>query len=466
MRFVQVFFFYPAYLASFYQRNPTLADESYEVQRAALLNDGFYATHFFAEQLRRVGCDAHSLIGNCEPLQRAWAREHGTPFEPESWHHTVLAAQVDALQPDILYLSDPINYDSRFVRSLKTRPSFVAGWRAAIIPPWSDFTEIDLILSSDPITPALALKHGARATEHFLPGFPSWIAEAVRAEPTMHDVVLCGQLTADHIKRIELVEQLSFYSKNTSDFIPAFFVHIAGNWNLQAAQSFIHPALWGMDLYRGLRRGKIGLNNVIDFARGEGGNMRQFEVTGCGSLLLTEEHPTLSSHFEPGREVETYGSFEELVEKIAYYSSHDSEREEIARRGQERCLRDHSLERRAEWLVEILRSHAGNIGPTRIPERQPESVPRPDELMRRAIDLIQQNEVAESYQTSLQALKWYPHARYVHYMQGLALLKMQRIAEACEALRSEVSLFPDSHYAIDLIQQVERALSAVSVQEP
>jgi len=466
MRFVQVFFFYPPYLESFYQRNPNLADESYEAQRTALLNDGFYATHFFAEQLRRIGCDAHSLIGNCEPLQRAWAREHGKPFETASWRYTILAAQIEALKPDILFLSDPINYDSHFVRLLKTRPSFVAAWRAAIIPPWSDFTEIDLILSSDSTTPVLAMKHGARATEHFLPGFPGWIAEAVRPETTRHDVVLCGQLTADHIKRIELIEQLSFYAKNTSDFIPAFYVHMAGEWNLPSAQCFIQPALWGMDLYRGLRHGKIGLNNVIDFARGEGGNMRQFEVTGCGSLLLTEEHPSLSRHFEPGREVETYGSFEELVEKITYYLSHDREREEIARRGQERCLRDHSLEQRTEWLIEILRSHAGSMGLTRVPERQPEYIPRPDELMKRAIDLIQSNQVAESYQTSLQALKWYPQARYVNYVRGLALLMMQRINEACEALQSEVELFPESPYAIELIQQVNQALSSVSVQEP
>ena len=37
--------------------------------------------------------------------------------------------------------------------------------------------------------------------------------------------------------------------------------------------------------------------------------------------------------------------------------------------------------------------------------------------------------------------------------------------EACDALRTEIQLFPDSSYAIELIQQVERALSAVSIQE-
>jgi tetratricopeptide (TPR) repeat protein len=210
-----------------------------------------------------------------------------------------------------------------------------------------------------------------------------------------------------------------------------------------------------MDLYREIKRGKIGINNVIDFAKGESGNMRQFEVTGSGTMLLAEEHPSLAKHFTPGTEVETYTYFDELVEKIVYYSSHEAEREEIARRGQERCLREHGLMTRADVLLDLLGRYVGKIGAPKVvtPPAQAE------ELIGRSIQLIQVNNVEESYRTALQALRYYPEARFVHYLLGLGLLKMERVPEACEALTKEVRLYPDSPHALELISQVQRALS-------
>jgi hypothetical protein len=69
-------------------------------------------------------------------------------------------------------------------------------------------------------------------------------------------------------------------------------------------------------MHREIKRTKIGLNTVIDFAKGEAGNMRQFEIAGTGTFLLTEFHPQLTSQFAIGTEVETYATEEELFEKI------------------------------------------------------------------------------------------------------------------------------------------------------
>lgn len=454
MRFVQILSFYHAYVQGWYAKNPHLAAAPYQVQLDALLGDGFSGAHYFAEALRRMGCDAHTIIANCTELQSAWAREHGVVLSGQTSCSDILRAQVTALRPDILFVSDPISYDSRFIRALSTRPPFVAGWRSASIPPWSDFTEFDLMLSTDTTTPVLARKHGARATEHFIPGFPEWIADGVRNEAKTHDVVFCGQLTSEHRTRVELIEQLSFYATNTGDFTPAFFVQRNGSFDMPSAEAFLYPARWGLDFYREIKRGKIGINNVIDFANGESGNMRQFEVTGSGTLLITPSHPNLSKHFTPGTEVETYECFEELVEKINYYNSHEKEREGMARRGQERCLREHGLMTRAEELVEVLRRFVGDLGAISTPPPAPA-----EEIIARSIKFIQNNNVQESYQSALQALRFYPEARFVHYLLGLGLLKMERVPEACEAFSKELQLYPDSPHALELISRVQRALS-------
>jgi spore maturation protein CgeB len=74
--------------------------------------------------------------------------------------------------------------------------------------------------------------------------------------------------------------------------------------------------------------------------------LRDFEVPMSGGFYLVENTPELARFFEPEKEVATYGSAGELVEKCIHYLHHDLEREEIRRRGHERALRDHSWQRR------------------------------------------------------------------------------------------------------------------------
>jgi spore maturation protein CgeB len=445
MRIVQIASFYPAYAERFYAERPGLEARPYKEQLQTFLSDGFTAAHLFAPELRRAGCDAHLFIFNCEQLQRAWAREHG--HVPQgAWWYDIALQQVNQLRPDILYFSEPIALDSRFVRALQHRPHVVAGWRAAHIPAWVDFTEFDVILSNAPQTAALAKKHGARSTHYFLPGFPEWIADAVQGEAKVHDLVFCGQLTPDHQRRIDLVERLASHATRSREFLPAFFVGNASQEVLSSARPYTHEALWGMDFYRELKRGKIGFNNVIDFAKGEAGNMRQFEVTGSGTMLLTEYNSNLSQHFEVGREIETYSSFEELIEKLRYYLSHDVEREAMAQRGQERCLRDHGMIRRTKELVDILSQYVGSS----ITVKQPEQRPQLSELVQKIVVLLNAEQVEDSYHVTLQALRLYPEERNVNYLRAVALLKMQRFVEAREALARETALYPDHAEAASL----------------
>jgi spore maturation protein CgeB len=82
--------------------------------------------------------------------------------------------------------------------------------------------------------------------------------------------------------------------------------------------------------------------------------MRLFEATGMGAMLLTDEDSDIGLVFEPGVEVVTYSSYEDCVEKIRYFLEHESERERIALKGQERTFNDHSLNARYTFVAEQL----------------------------------------------------------------------------------------------------------------
>ncbi len=69
--------------------------------------------------------------------------------------------------------------------------------------------------------------------------------------------------------------------------------------------------------------------------------LRDFEVPVSGGFYLVEQAPDYDELFQAGREVETWQTVGELVEKIRYYLDHDSERTAIAAAGQQRALREH-----------------------------------------------------------------------------------------------------------------------------
>ena len=103
-----------------------------------------------------------------------------------------------------------------------------------------------------------------------------------------------------------------------------------------------------------LRRSSITLNHHIDIAEAYAGNVRLFEATGCGCLLITDWKKNLHEMFEPGREVVAYRTDQECVELVQYYLEHQDEANTIARAGQQRVLRDHTFHCRMQQLSNIV----------------------------------------------------------------------------------------------------------------
>lgn len=113
---------------------------------------------------------------------------------------------------------------------------------------------------------------------------------------------------------------------------------------------------WGIDMYGVLARSRIVVNRHGPITAGYANNMRLFEATGAGAMLITEAAPNLADYFEPGHEVVTYDGPADLMEKLRHYLEHDEERKRIAAAGQARSLRDHSYRKVIARLSEILKA--------------------------------------------------------------------------------------------------------------
>lgn len=375
LRFLQVDTFYPRPIDLLYGRMPGLDAQPFAVQMEAIRKDGFAAIHTLAPYIGVAGYDSAWIVGNCVQAQLQWARENGfSSFSRERWVHDIVRAQIEAFRPDVLYTTDAMVFDSGFIRSLKARPRLVAGWQASDIPPNTDWSEFDLIVSPLAGLREAALRVGARDAADFLPGFPSWIHDEIRGIEPTEDVVFCGTWsTGQHEGRNRLLARLAESSATGSPrFGCAYYLSGQTGTVPAAVRPFLRGERFGIEMHRALRSGRIGLDaqgairlmgdRARDIAEGETANMRIFETTGSGLFLLAEHRSNLSRYFEVGTEIESFRDERELVDKVRHYLAHPDEREAIARRGHERCMRDHSMSRRIMAFDALLRERLGDPG--------------------------------------------------------------------------------------------------------
>jgi len=359
MKFLQLFPLYGEYVPDFYARHPGAEKLSYAEQRDRLIADGFGIVHMFARYLAPLGFETEMVFTEAETAQKRWLAENGGTLQnPDNWRHEIAAAQVNAARPDVLYITEPVGYDRKFLDLLTHRPRLVVAWKAASIPPGTDWRGFDLILSNFSPTFQWALERGAKAAEFFTPGFPDRLAEELPDEGKIWDVSFIGSVTSEHQTRTDYLNSLAKAQLvRENDFSLGYFLRTAEPEIVPVGVAMHNRgALWGGAMHRVLKGSRIALNIGIDLAKGETGNMRMIEAAGLGTFLLTEYQDNIRKYFEPGVECETFTSPGELEEKVRHYLRDEAAREAIARRGRERCLRDFGMSRSVARLAELIRA--------------------------------------------------------------------------------------------------------------
>jgi spore maturation protein CgeB len=116
------------------------------------------------------------------------------------------------------------------------------------------------------------------------------------------------------------------------------------------------PSVMGIDMQTLLKQSKVTFNIHADEAFGNVGNMRMFEATGVGTCMLTDTGDNMSDLFEEDKEVVTYRTIDEAIEKVNYLLDHPDEAEQIAKAGQARTLRDHAIMNRVQQIDEVIQN--------------------------------------------------------------------------------------------------------------
>ena len=102
---------------------------------------------------------------------------------------------------------------------------------------------------------------------------------------------------------------------------------------------------------------KINLNMTMKSIQ-SGLPLRIFDIMGCGGFLMTNYQAELTDYFEIGKDLEAYSSLDELIDKCAYYLTHEDERKKIALQGYETVKQFHTYPLR---ITEMIRNASSNL---------------------------------------------------------------------------------------------------------
>jgi hypothetical protein len=380
---------YPEFLSWLYAQHPGLENQPYKEQMQVRNESLFGTADFYSSNLHKLGHEAYDIHANNEWMQKAWGREHGievnerTPVQQRGhsvlqhvirlaagtplrylrpmlrplthslssqpkWFYDILAAQIKHYKPDVLFNQNIGGISTRFLQEIKPRVKLLVGEHGSVLSEKLDLRCYDLITSLLPDSVTEFRQLGVHSELHRL-AFEPRILSHLKDQKKTIDISFVGGLYEVHSSRIHFLEVLATRFGQMQIWGPGV-THLSKNSPIRKRYA---GQAWGLKMYQVICRSAMTLNTHGDKAA-YAGNMRLYEATGVGTLLITDWKENLHEMFEPGKEVVAYRTPDECAELIRYYLEHDEEREAIARAGQERTLREHTYYKRMQELVDIL----------------------------------------------------------------------------------------------------------------
>lgn len=159
------------------------------------------------------------------------------------------------------------------------------------------------------------------------------------------EFVLSRQVTS--LERTEILQMLGQQLKNTSYrklrlYTHDSSVHITGWKNMGPVEYF-------NEMPQVFRCSRINLNITLRSIL-TGIPLRAFDIMGAGGFLLTNYQAEYGEYFVPGEDLVIYESYDDLMEKVEYYLSHEKERIEIAINGCRKVREEHNLDCRLDAM--------------------------------------------------------------------------------------------------------------------
>lgn len=343
--------YYGMYLNSFTRKHPQLKTLNYSDANALMMSDFFGAYCSYSMELSSLGHDSQVIVPNFEIFQKKWAQENRYTYDKSNWLKDIAIEQIKRLKPDVLFFGSNFElYDNDFLDQLKIYAKHLVAWTSCPIPQEVSHKKFDLVFTSLPYYVDLFRSRDINC-ELIHAAFDPQILKYI-TQRKQWNLSFIGGFSEAHHYRYEVVShlvkevnmQVFGYGLETSRFVkPIHFVPLIRK---------IKKPVFGIEMYQTLASSKITLNVHAELAKDNSVNMRLFEATGSGTLLLTDYSDSLSVFFEDNKEVITFRSKEEALDKANYYLKNESLATSIAQRGQQRTLNHYNYQVTTKKILE------------------------------------------------------------------------------------------------------------------
>lgn len=280
-----------------------------------------------------------------------------------------LESAVDAFNPDLVLLLDRTDDDVlHAVDRIRAKGKRIAVW--FVDQPYridKDLTKAhhyDYIFTSEINCVPLFREQGRQA--FYLPLGVSSSLFYPRPSEAAFQTEICF-IGSSGPNRLALIDQIAPYLANKNVMISGWYWDRLQNYHLlqnKIRQDKLHFPSWidvdeASSYYSGA---KICINmhrepfetlnsrNIPAWSV----NPRTFEINASGSFQLSDNRQELSRLYEIGSEIEVYESPYELRSKLEYYLTHEEERKQIALRGYQRTLNEHTYAHRLHNMLHTI----------------------------------------------------------------------------------------------------------------
>jgi spore maturation protein CgeB len=269
---------------------------------------------------------------------------------------SALLAQVRGYRPDAVHIACMDAMPERVVEEIARSVRLVVGQVAAELPTDRGYHHYGLVVSSIPDLVTRFRRSGIPSEWLPLAFEPSVRREIPEVERDI-PVSFVGSFSDAHPQRAEVVDAVAR--------VTPLQTWTVSRWALPRGTPIartVQGHVFGIDMYRVMARSQITLNTHAAIAGQDANNLRLYEATGMGALLLTEARSNLGQLFDVGKEVVVYHSPREAAELVRYYLDHPDEARTIAAAGQARTLGDHTWTDRMAKLSTMIRGRLGSPG--------------------------------------------------------------------------------------------------------
>ena len=379
IKFLRISSIYPGFLRNIGEK--IKKDDSYEKVLKNVFETKYAVSNNISKELYKKNYECTEIIHNLETLQEKWLRQYGDINSKDE----IIFQQIKYYNPDVLFIGDVNLLSKKFTEKAKgiSNVKLITCFHCA---PFSKKV-LDNLKHSDTIITCTEgykkklknlIKNDVFLMHH---AFQNDL-EINFEEKRIFDVGFLGSLFLNdklHVGRINIIYNLiknfdkSYIAINFSklfmlDFLMFilnsiiklnFFKNIKIFYKIIYIFIFSKKPIFGKNMFDVLKNTKILINKHIEDTE-YAGNMRLFEGTGLGCLLITDYKKDLEKLFKIDDDIVIYDSEKQIFEKINYYLNNNNIRINIAKNGYNKTRSFHNYLNRVNELDKFIKKKLKN----------------------------------------------------------------------------------------------------------